>query len=51
MIGARIRQARLLAGMSQQDVADALGRAGIPSQKSTISGFEVGKIQPEASVL
>lgn len=51
MIGARIRQARLLAGMSQQDVADALGRAGIPANKATVSGFERGKETPNASVL
>lgn len=51
MIGARIRQARLLAGMSQQDIADALGRAGIPSNKSAVSGFEQGEEAPNASVL
>ena len=51
MTGARIRQARLLAGMSQQDVADALVRAGIPAEKTTVSGFEHGKDSPNASVL
>ena len=51
MTGARIRQARLLAGMSQQDVADALGRAGIPADKTGVSAFERGPDVPSASVL
>ena len=51
MIGARIRQARLLAGMSQQDVADALGRAGITVSREAVTGFERGEEAPNASVL
>ncbi len=51
MIGARIRQARLLAGMSQQDVADALNRADIAVQKALVSEFERGKTVPDTSVL
>ncbi|MCY3945310.1 MAG: XRE family transcriptional regulator [Anaerolineaceae bacterium] len=51
MIGARIRQARLLAGMSQQDVADALRRADISVQKANVSGFERGKTVPDTSLL
>ena len=51
MIGTRIRQARLLAGMSQQDIADALDRAGIPTTKIAVSKFERGKEMPDASVL
>ena len=49
MIGTRIRQARLLAGMSRKDIADALGRAGIPAKKTTVSGLERGKGSPNAS--
>ena len=51
MIGTRIRQARLQAGMSQQDIVDALDRAGIPTTKIAVSKFERGKEMPDASVL
>lgn len=51
MNGTRIRQARLLAGMSQQDVADALGRAEITANKASVSGFERGEDSPSASIL
>lgn len=51
MTGTRIRQARLLAGMSQQDVADALGRVGIPANKASVSGFERDADSPGASIL
>lgn len=51
MIGARIRQARLLAGMSQQDVVDALNRADISVHRAHISEFERGRAEPDTSVL
>ncbi len=51
MTGTRIRQARLLAGMSQQDVADALNRADISVQETHVSEFERGKVVPDTSVL
>ena len=49
MIGARIRQARLLAGMTQQDVVDALENAGFPTNRATISAYENDRDMPDAS--
>ncbi len=51
MIGTRIRQARLLAGMTQQAVADALGNAGFPTSKAKISAFEKDREMPNAPTL
>lgn len=49
MIGARIRQARLLAGMSQQDVVDALENAGLPTNRAKIIAYEKDRDMPDAS--
>ena len=51
MIGTRIRQARLLAGMTQQAVADALGEAGVPIKTTRLSKFERDKDMPNALTL
>ena len=49
MIGARIRQARLLAGMTQQDVVDALENAGLATNKAKIIAYEKDRDMPDAS--
>lgn len=51
MAGARVYHARLLAGMSRADVADALGRAGVSTTPSQISRIESGEYSPDASML
>lgn len=51
MIGARIRQARLLAGMSQKDVAAALNNAGISVKMNSLAKFEHDKDMPNAITL
>lgn len=51
MLGTRIRQARLLAGMSQQDVVDALGDAGFPTNQAKIIAYEKDRDIPNAPTL
>lgn len=51
MIGTRIRQARLLATMSQQDVADALVDAGFTTSKAKIIAYEKDRDIPSAPIL
>ena len=51
MIGARIRQARLLAKKSQQEVADALVDAGHPVSKARFIAYEKDRDMPDASTL
>lgn len=51
MIGERIRQARLLAGLTQEALADALTDAGHPATKAVISKYEKNKSTPSAQFL
>ncbi|MCU0481991.1 MAG: helix-turn-helix domain-containing protein [Anaerolineae bacterium] len=51
MIGERIRQARHIAGLSQEALADALTQAGYPASPITISEFEDDKDTPTSSLL
>lgn len=51
MIGERIRQARLLAGYTQEEVAVKLTDAGLSATKAVISKYENNKSVPPASVL
>lgn len=51
MIGERIRQARLLAGLTQQMVADRLTAAGHPATKAVISKYENNKSVPNPTLL
>jgi transcriptional regulator with XRE-family HTH domain len=51
MLSERIRQARLLAGMTQEALAEALTEAGHSATKAVISKYEMGKSAPKASVL
>ncbi len=51
MIGERIRQARLLAGLTHQALADALTDAGHPATKAVISKYEKNKSAPSAQFL
>lgn len=51
MMGTRIRQARLLAGMTQQEVADALVDAGFQANKAKIIAFEKDRDIPNAPTL
>ena len=51
MIGARLKQARLLAGMTQQQLADAVQEAGFRITKQAISKYETGKSFPSAPFL
>ena len=51
MAGVRIYHARLLAGMTRVDVAEALGHAGISTSPSQISRIERGERSADASML
>ena len=51
MLGERIRQARLLAGLTQEALADALADAGHPATKAVISKYEKNKSTPSAQFL
>ena len=51
MMGTRIRQARLLAGMTQQDVVDALRNAGLPTNNAKIIAYEKDRDIPNAPTL
>ncbi len=51
MLGERIRQARLLAGLTQDALADALTDAGHPATKAVISKYEKNKSTPSAQFL
>lgn len=51
MLGERIRQARLLAGFTQNALADALTDAGHPATKAVISKYEKNKSIPSAQFL
>jgi Zn-dependent peptidase ImmA (M78 family) len=51
MFGERIRQARLLAGLTQDHLAEALSAAGHPATKAVISKYEKNKSTPPASFL
>lgn len=48
MIGARLKQARLLAGMTQRELAAALGNAGFKITAAAISKYEKEKSFPSA---
>lgn len=51
MVGNRIRQARLLAGLTQDALANALAEAGHPATKAVISKYEKNKGAPSAQFL
>ena len=51
MIGARLKQARLLAGMTQPQLADQIGKHGYRVSKQVISKYENGKSYPTARFL
>lgn len=51
MIGERIRQARLLAGLTQDDVANRLLEAGYSATKAVISKYEKNKSIPNPTLL
>ncbi len=51
MIGARIKQARVAAGMTQDDVVEALSRVGVSLTKGGLSKYERGGSNPRATVL
>ncbi len=51
MIGERIRQARLAAGMSQDDVVEELARLGCEITKAAISKYENNKSEPKQRVV
>jgi len=51
MLGERIRQARLLAGLTQDALATALTNAGYPATKAVISKYEKNKSSPSAQLL
>ena len=51
MIGARIKQARLLAGMTLTQLADELQRYDFPITKQAISKYEKEKSYPSAQFL
>lgn len=51
MIGDRIKRKRLAAGMSLQDLADALYRGGIHLSKAALSNYETHKTVPNATTL
>lgn len=51
MIGARLKQARLLAGMTQKELAKELGEAGYKITAAAISKYEKGKSVPTARFL
>lgn len=51
MIGARLKQARLLAGMTQREVSKALGDAGYKVTAAAISKYEKEKSFPSAQFM
>ena len=51
MIGARLKQARLLAGMTQQQLAQELGEFGNRISKQAISKYETNKSYPSATFI
>lgn len=51
MIGARLKQARLLAGMTQRELANALGEGGLKITAAAISKYEKGKSFPTAQFM
>lgn len=51
MLGERIRQARLLAGLTQEALANALTHAGHPATKAVISKYEHNKSIPSVDFL
>ena len=51
MIGARVKQARLLAGLTQQALAHQLGERGYRVTKAAISKYENSKSMPPAQFL
>ncbi len=51
MIGARLKQARLLAGMTLKEFATALGESDYRLTAAAISKYEIGKSQPPADYL
>lgn len=51
MLGERIRQARLLAGLTQEALAEALTDAGHAATKAVISKYEKNKSTPSAQFL
>lgn len=51
MIGDRIRQARLAAGLTQDGVVARLEDAGLKMTKAALSKYEKGKSEPKQSVL
>lgn len=51
MIGDRIRQVRLAAGLTQDEVVARLASAGLTITKAALSKYEKGKSRPKQSVL
>ncbi len=51
MIGARLKQARLLAGMTQRELASALGESGLKITAAAISKYENEKSFPTAQFM
>ena len=51
MIGDRVKQARLLASLTQQELADQLGELGYQVTKAAISKYENNKSVPPAQFL
>jgi Zn-dependent peptidase ImmA (M78 family)/transcriptional regulator with XRE-family HTH domain len=51
MIGARLKQARLLAGMTQKELASALGEKGLKITAAAISKYEKEKSFPTAQFM
>ena len=51
MIGARLKQARLLAGMTQRELAAALGESGLKITAAAISKYENEKSFPTAQFM
>lgn len=51
MIGPRIRQARIAAGLTQDEVVDALAQHGVSLTKAGLSKYERGGSTPQPTVL
>ena len=51
MIGARLKQARLMAGLTQKQLAERLIASGCQSTTATISKYERGRSHPDASFM
>ena len=51
MIGARLKQARLLKGMTQRELAESLGEAGYSITAAAISKYELEKSYPTAQFM